>query len=41
MSIEWGNPNWGTTGHNVHESETASWLEREDNATGNDEGSES
>ena len=27
--IEWGNPNWGKPGHNVHESTTGSWLEAE------------
>ena len=28
--IVWdNNPNWGKPGHNVHESETGSWLEAE------------
>jgi hypothetical protein len=27
--IEWGSPTWGQTGHNVHYSETGSWLESE------------
>jgi hypothetical protein len=27
--IDWGNPNWGQTGHNVHESSTGSHLDSE------------
>lgn len=27
--IEWGSPNWGQAGFNVHESSTGSWLESE------------
>jgi len=31
--IDWGNANWGMPGHNVHESETGSWLPEEQNDT--------
>lgn len=30
MAVEWGSKDWGKPGHNVHESETGSWLEREE-----------
>lgn len=29
MAVEWGSATWGKPGHNVHESETGSWLESE------------
>lgn len=25
--VDWESPNWGKAGHNVHESETGSWLQ--------------
>lgn len=25
--IDWGNPNWGLPGHNVHHAEDGSWVD--------------
>jgi hypothetical protein len=28
--IEWGSPNWGRPGHNVHHADNGSWWSGED-----------
>jgi hypothetical protein len=28
--IDWGNPDWGRPGHNVHQAENGSWWAAED-----------
>jgi hypothetical protein len=30
VMIDWGNPNWGRPGHNVHQADNGSWWAAED-----------